>query len=86
MSSPKRVNKNKPEILDEMARRAKVEKFKDMGRRLFPLLTTDTIYDAQTAIEAGYRSSGQNATYNGVPVVLCHAHPLLQGHYQTAEP
>lgn len=50
--STKRVNKSKPEILNEMAQRAKVEKFKDMGKRLFPLLTTDTIYDAQTALEA----------------------------------
>lgn len=53
MSQPrKRINKTKPEILNEMAQRAKIEKFKDMGKRLFPLLTTDTIYDAQTAIEA----------------------------------
>lgn len=50
--APKRINKTKPEILGEMAQRAKIEKFKDMGRRIFPLLTTDTIYDAQTAIEA----------------------------------
>lgn len=48
----KRVNKNKAQILDEMAQRAKIDKFKDMGKRLFPLLSTDTIYDAQTAIEA----------------------------------
>ena len=50
--APKRVNKTKPEILDEMAKRAKIENFKDMGRRLFPILKTDSIYDAQTALDA----------------------------------
>ena len=52
MTKPKRVNKNKGQILDEMAQRVKIEKFKDMGHRIFPLLKTETIYDAQTAIEA----------------------------------
>lgn len=50
--APKRVNKSKPEILSEMAQRAKVEKFKDMGRRIFPLLKTETIYDGQTVLDA----------------------------------
>lgn len=52
MAPQKRVNKSKPEILGEMAQRAKVEKFKDMGRRVFPLLKTETIYDAQTVLDA----------------------------------
>ena len=52
MATPKRVNKSKPEILDEMAKRTKIEKFKDLGRRLFPMLKTDSIYDAQTALDA----------------------------------
>lgn len=52
MSIPKRVNKTKQEIAKEMAHRAKIEKDKALVRRIFPLLQTETIYDAQTALGA----------------------------------
>ena len=52
MLKPKRVNKSKNQILDEMARKAKVERQKQMVRRIFPLLKVDTIYEMQTALSA----------------------------------
>lgn len=52
MAPQKRVNKSKPEILDEMAKRAKIERQKELIRRIFPLLEVDTMYDMQTALLA----------------------------------
>lgn len=48
----KRFPKSKDQILSEMEYSAKLTRFKSMANRLFPLLQTDTIYDAQTALEA----------------------------------
>lgn len=52
MQKPKRLNKSKDQISEEMAYNAKLLRFKHMATRIFPLLTTDTIYDAQTAMDA----------------------------------
>ncbi len=49
---PKRINKSKQQIVDEMERKAKILRQKEMVRRIFPLLKVDTIYEAQTAIFA----------------------------------
>lgn len=48
----KRINKSKSQILDEIAQKAKIENFKNIGKKLFPMLTTDSIYDAQTVLDA----------------------------------
>lgn len=50
--TPKRINKTKNEIAQEMAYTEKLKRFKSMATRIFPLLVTDTIYDAQTALDA----------------------------------
>ncbi len=52
MQKLKRVNKSKDQITQEMERNALLLRYKNMAARLFPLLQTDTIYDAQTALDA----------------------------------
>lgn len=49
----KRVNKTKPEILDDLQRKAKAEKEKSLARRIFPHIQNEaSIYDAQTVVQA----------------------------------
>ncbi len=50
--TPKRINKSKDQISDEIAYNAKLFRFKNMAARVFPLLLTDSVYDAQTALDA----------------------------------
>ncbi len=48
-----RVNKTKDEIKAELEHHQKVEKQKDLAKRIFPLLSKQTnIYDAQTVVNA----------------------------------
>jgi hypothetical protein len=57
--TPKRVNKTKVEIADEMIKNAKVLKEKELGKKIFACITNQkTIYDAQTVVQAvaGYIS------------------------------
>lgn len=53
MPSPKRVNKTKDEVVQEMVRKQVVAKEKELAHKMFAILeSVDTIYDAQTACNA----------------------------------
>lgn len=50
---PKRINKSKKQIVDEIELKAKVARQKEMVKRVFPLLKDlDNLYEAQTALMA----------------------------------
>jgi|ERR1035437_3899060 hypothetical protein len=51
MKTP-RINKTKEEIKAEMERISNIAHMKDVVRKVFPLLTVPTIYDAQTTLNA----------------------------------
>lgn len=53
MPKPKRVNKTKPEILEEMRRKDKVNREKALCKLIWPHIENqETIYDAQTVLNA----------------------------------
>ncbi len=47
-----RTNKSKEQILLEMKQMEKVKHIKEVVRKVYPLLDVDTIYDAQTVLNA----------------------------------
>jgi len=47
-----RINKTKDQIAEDIKRTQKVAHLKEVVKIVFPLLTTETIYDAQTALNA----------------------------------
>lgn len=47
-----RINKTKDQIAQEMKQLAKVKHIKEVVRKVYPLLDVDTIYDAQTVLNA----------------------------------
>lgn len=52
MQKEPRINKTKEQIQAEMKHKEKVAHMKDVVRRIFPLLSVPTIYDAQTTLNA----------------------------------
>lgn len=51
MKTP-RINKTKEQILSDIKQKQKVEHIKEVVRKVYPLLDVDTIYDAQTVLNA----------------------------------